>query len=217
MSFYKNLYDKIIEFRKDNPLYKSKKDGSIHTHHIIQRYQNGTNDESNLILLTVREHKIIHYLLWKINNNYADLFAYNRLGGSHKLSEEAKLFIGKINKNRWINLSKKEKDEQIKRLKESRKNYIMTERHKKSVSITKKYKKHWFKENNPFYNSKRYGELNPMYGKKHTEESKNKQRGSNNHNAKKVCVKGKQFNSKVEAANYFKVNVRTIHTWLNKI
>lgn len=50
-----------METRKK--LFRSKKSGTYEKHHIIPKCLNGTNDSSNLILLTPREHYIAHLLL----------------------------------------------------------------------------------------------------------------------------------------------------------
>lgn len=76
MSFYKNLYDKICnkgilhltEWLNDN-------NSKIHRHHIIPKHMGGVDDDSNYTYLSIREHYIAHWLLWKINGNYEDLCA----------------------------------------------------------------------------------------------------------------------------------------------
>ena len=50
-------------------------------HHIIPKYIGGGNEPSNLIELDVRQHKIAHWLLWKIYKNEQDkLVWYMRSG-----------------------------------------------------------------------------------------------------------------------------------------
>lgn len=60
---YKKIYDNLILSRNGRPV---KKDEYYEEHHIIPKCLGGTNDESNLILLTYREHFIAHLLLTKI-------------------------------------------------------------------------------------------------------------------------------------------------------
>ena len=45
---------------------RSKKDGYFESHHIIPRALGGSNEKSNLVLLTAREHFLIHWLLTKM-------------------------------------------------------------------------------------------------------------------------------------------------------
>lgn len=234
---YKELHDKIIQYRLDNPLLKINKDGSIHVHHIIQRYQGGTNEDSNLILLTVREHRIIHWLLWKIKGNFRDLSAYNRLGGSHPLPQAAKDHLSKVNKDKWNNMSEEAKQAVIDRLKP----FTTLPRSKKTKELLSKIKKEygaWAGSDNPFYGSSRIGEENPMYGRKHSKESRTKMCksknfseetlnnlskygkslvGAKNPNAKAVEYKGLKFGSITEAAKHFGIHRDTMRKWLNKI
>ena len=70
---YRNWYNKIIEYRQNNPLiygYKEK-------HHIIPKSLGGSNDKSNLIYLTAKEHYICHLLLVEIYRN--DKIAFNKM------------------------------------------------------------------------------------------------------------------------------------------
>ena len=63
---YQKIHDDIILFAKSRDL-----DPYTHydTHHVIPRSMGGTNDPSNLVKLTDKEHFIIHTLLWKIYRN----------------------------------------------------------------------------------------------------------------------------------------------------
>ena len=58
---YKRIYESIIEKRKiDIPT------GYVEEHHIIPRSLGGTDDKSNLVKLTAKEHFICHLLLTKM-------------------------------------------------------------------------------------------------------------------------------------------------------
>jgi len=233
---YKEIYENILNYRTKNPLYKTLKDGTIHVHHITQRYNGGGNEDSNLILLTIREHKIIHWLLWKINGHINDLLAYNRLGGSSKLTPEAKAFLSKINKERYNNLSLEKKQEIINRIANCLKG-PRTEKHCLSLSRAKKARGIWSGDKNPFHNSARFGELNPMHGKKHSLDSKLKMSSSSNisdsrkqeisdwaktrtldknSNSKSVTINNKFFKTRIEAYEYFGVGAKTICTWVKR-
>lgn len=56
---YKRIYDDLITYRRENIL----STGYIEKHHIIPRSLGGTNDLSNLVALTGREHYVAHLLL----------------------------------------------------------------------------------------------------------------------------------------------------------
>lgn len=84
------MYNKFIEKCKDqvipNGVYTEK-------HHIVPRYMNGTNDLSNLIVLTYRQHILAHLLLYRKYKNIEDLTAYKLM---KSLPEERKSIIGKM-------------------------------------------------------------------------------------------------------------------------
>lgn len=75
---YKELYDQLVAFRKQNKLLKSKEEsGKIETHHILPRSCGGTDDPENLVNLYAKEHFMAHYYLWKMHEN--DEFKYQLL------------------------------------------------------------------------------------------------------------------------------------------
>ena len=108
-SIYIRLYESICEDRK------SKRDqygpgSGLHEHHILPKHSGGTDDIHNLTYLTVREHIIAHFLLWKINRDVNDLRSMNMLGAN--LSVEKRRTIGKWcyeNKIGWHKYTKEEK------------------------------------------------------------------------------------------------------------
>lgn len=53
-----------------------------HYHHIIPKHMGGTDDPSNLIKLTVKEHAEAHLALWMKYQKREDLIAYRALNGS---------------------------------------------------------------------------------------------------------------------------------------
>lgn len=59
-----------------------KKGSDLHRHHILPKHSGGTDDESNFTYLTVREHIIAHYLLWKMHKNPNDLRSMYMLGAN---------------------------------------------------------------------------------------------------------------------------------------
>jgi hypothetical protein len=56
---------RYINFIKSRPNRESTKAKSFHLHHIIPRSLGGSDEVSNLIRLTPREHYIAHLILWK--------------------------------------------------------------------------------------------------------------------------------------------------------
>lgn len=66
---YKNRYERFIEYIKTQP----KRDISVtytEVHHIQPRCLKGSDEPENLIELTLREHHLAHWLLWKAYPDY---------------------------------------------------------------------------------------------------------------------------------------------------
>lgn len=55
-----------------------------HKHHIIPKHMGGTDDESNLIELTVEEHAQAHKFLYELHGKKEDLCAYYMLSGRNQ-------------------------------------------------------------------------------------------------------------------------------------
>lgn len=53
-----------------------------HRHHIIPKHMGGTDDESNIIELTVEEHAQAHLKLYNKHGKHEDLCAYHMLSGN---------------------------------------------------------------------------------------------------------------------------------------
>lgn len=72
---YKKVYEKIINNRINNPIQQNNLYLYTEKHHIIPRSVGGTDDKSNVIILTAREHFICHLLLTKMyNKNTSEWF-----------------------------------------------------------------------------------------------------------------------------------------------
>jgi hypothetical protein len=64
---YQKIYDNLILSRSEEPL---KHDEYYEKHHIIPKCLGGSDDKTNLIFLTYREHFLAHLLLTKIHPNH---------------------------------------------------------------------------------------------------------------------------------------------------
>lgn len=76
---YSRIYYSIIARAKSR-----KKTGYTETHHILPKSMGGTDEKSNLVDLTAREHYICHLLLPKItdgDNRYKMIYAYTIMSG----------------------------------------------------------------------------------------------------------------------------------------
>ena len=75
---YTALYYKIIASAQERNYTKTLNDG-YQTHHIIPRCFGGTNDTTNLVVLTYKEHRVCHRLLINMTANdakYKMMYAY---------------------------------------------------------------------------------------------------------------------------------------------
>ena len=110
---YQRIHDQIIERAKLEDRKKSS-DVYYERHHIIPRCLDGTDDAENLVLLTAREHFIVHLLLAKIHNHHKLWWAakmlssfgrsssrtYQTIVENLKHSEETKRKISKSQPNK---------------------------------------------------------------------------------------------------------------------
>ena len=91
-----------------------------HKHHIIPRHAGGTDDPSNIVYLTVKQHAEAHKKLFKKYGRWQDKLAYEGLSGQIGKEE----IIQEIYKNR-----------------KNRTGAILSEETKQKISMTKKGKK----------------------------------------------------------------------------
>lgn len=156
---YKKVHDQIIE-RAISENRKKRKIVDVNfvyyeSHHIIPKCIGGSDDKSNLVLLTAREHFLIHWLLYQLHpDNYKLALSFNKtcqvntkisnrnFTPSSKAIEESKLAVAKANvkihsgKIRSIETRDKMKNAHLNKTEEQKK-----ERNKK-ISETLKGKKH---------------------------------------------------------------------------
>jgi hypothetical protein len=143
-----NIYNNLCSSRKSMNRFKG--DGNYYErHHIIPKWMGGNDDDSNLVLLTAREHYIAHYLLFlhyrdkksaaafmimnkSCNMNYRDSKKYSEVR-----EFQSKIISGDLNPSKRLDVRKK---------------------------ISQKVSG----KNNGMYGM--VGELNPAFGMKHTKE-----------------------------------------------
>jgi hypothetical protein len=94
---YVDVYDSIINYRKNN-----EPEGYYENHHIVPRCLGGSDDDSNLVKLTLREHFVVHKLLYKIYPEekgicYAYWMMCNRTNAKARDYAVAKEQFNKIN------------------------------------------------------------------------------------------------------------------------
>jgi len=92
MNIYKKIYDKLCKNGKNLKEHYAPK-SNIHKHHIRPKHAGGLDKNSNFTYLTVREHIIAHFLLWKIYQSPNDLRAMKMLGA--ELTPKQRSIVGK--------------------------------------------------------------------------------------------------------------------------
>jgi len=187
---YQKIYNSIINNANDRL-----NEGYTEKHHILPKCLGGDDNSNNLIRLTAREHFICHLLLAKIHGGklvhaahmMSNMKRYNSKEYSWLREEHAKDVSEKmkgvpkskehkekiseshlknnIESDEHFNKGRKRTNEHNNNWHESRKNgagWIVSEEQKKKVS------------------EKMSGKNNPMWGKDHSEEAKEKIRKANN-------------------------------------
>lgn len=94
---YEIIYNALVKRAKDEEIQGKRNEGYFEKHHILPKSLNGTNDETNLVKLTYREHFIAHLLLIKI---FKDSVAHRKmvfalwrmLNGKHKIKNASKVY-----------------------------------------------------------------------------------------------------------------------------
>lgn len=79
---YQRIYDELI----DNARNRDSFNGIFERHHIIPRSMGGGDEPENLVILSMREHYMAHWLLYKIHKSKAMAHAWNFMAsiyGSH--------------------------------------------------------------------------------------------------------------------------------------
>ncbi len=151
---YTRIYMLLIDCRKK--LNRNKKDGGIYeSHHIIPKCMGGSNCNSNVVLLTPREHFICHLLLTKMVESPTKGKMYCALVR----------FLGKNKKEKNIKINSRIYEHIIT---ENRKNMSGENNPFYGKTHTPEIRK-LISENNK---KNQIGEKNPFYGKTHTEETK---------------------------------------------
>lgn len=70
----------------------------IDTHHIIPKYEGGTDDPNNLVKLPRKLHQEVHYRRWLVYKNISDLYAFQILGGNLSNDELSKIYEDQVNR-----------------------------------------------------------------------------------------------------------------------
>lgn len=141
---YQKIHDSIIKNAKEQT--RDKKTGYFELHHIQMRAVGGSDEPENLVLLTPKEHFIIHYLLWKIHKTrlYRDpvLLFKHKGAKTSRLYEAVRISHIKEMKenNPSLYLSESAKISKSEKLSKYASN--RTDEHRRKISAKAKGKKH---------------------------------------------------------------------------
>jgi hypothetical protein len=80
MSIYSRIYYNLCSRGVNQKELWENKENNLHRHHILPKHSGGLDEECNFTYLTIREHIIAHFLLWKIKRNPNDLRSMHMLG-----------------------------------------------------------------------------------------------------------------------------------------
>ena len=104
-----------------------------HTHHIIPKHMGGTNDPSNLIELTPRQHALAHKKLYKKYGKWQDKMAYEsllKLIPRHEITRQIQRQTGLMSKGRKLSEQAK------KNISQGMIGIVHTETHNKNIAET---------------------------------------------------------------------------------
>lgn len=144
---YQRIYDSIIEKAINSNRKKEKGGVYYEKHHIIPKCMGGSNEKSNLVLLTFKEHYLSHKLLYILYKNtiYEKALSYAfyrmNLKGNHnevifsgKYYEEVRLaFCKNQSEKAKERKGKKHTEETKNKIREARKNYKPTKETNKKI------------------------------------------------------------------------------------
>jgi hypothetical protein len=192
---------------------KEKRNGTyFEGHHIIPKCKGGTGtstrpkNNSNIVILTAREHFLAHWLLWRIYGDRQMALAFHKM-------------LSTTNKTKRITSSRG--------YEEAREAFRVTNiGNQYGKGVIKVISEEQKKKQSELMKGKYDGNKNPFYGKKHTDETKDKIRKSRkginkekvwNYAGKKIILKNNiiiaEFDSTEEVAKFIgcsPTNVRNV-------
>lgn len=99
---HKKHYDLLVQKAQQRP----KLTGYVERHHIVPKAMSGSDDATNLVALTAREHCLAHLLLAHIYDSEEMWFAANMMSRLHRITsrayETAKIKRSKLMRERMI-------------------------------------------------------------------------------------------------------------------
>lgn len=134
----------------------------LHWHHIIPLHAGGMDTPSNLKQITLEEHAEAHRLLWETNGAWQDWCAWKGLSTAIGQEEIRRLVVMLANIGNKNHLGKRHNEATRLKMRMAHKRSWLGRRHS-SLSIEK-------------CRETKLRELNPMFGKRHSPETKERMR-----------------------------------------
>jgi hypothetical protein len=190
---YHNRYLKFIDALKNQSI-----DGYSEKHHIVPRSMGGGDEPSNIIVLTLRQHYVAHWMLWKVYGgkmavafdymNGIKKYGYRLTGRTIKLlsedvskrRSERPVSDATKDKQRQAKLGRKLSAEHIEKVRQASIGRTYSEETKRKVSEAKKgistRGTGWSQseETRNKIGQAQVGALNHMHGRKHSMETRMK-------------------------------------------
>ena len=111
------IYKSFLE-KKSNTIFQE----GFYTekHHIVPRYLKGVNTPDNLIRLSIRDHVLAHYILWRWKGNLQDRIAYKMKAGQTEEGNVLRVQLAvensrEISRERWLRDNPRKKVEVVER------------------------------------------------------------------------------------------------------
>lgn len=134
---YEKHYNTLIERSKGRIL-----EGYTERHHIIPKCMGGSNDDSNIAVLTPEEHFVAHQLLVKMfPKNFKLAFALSMMCVASSRHQRNNKRYGWIRKSKANAHSKAPRKARKKETKPRNRDYTMTEDHRSKIKASSKGKK----------------------------------------------------------------------------
>jgi hypothetical protein len=168
MNKYEKYYYSIINNRKSNPAINE----YTESHHIVPRSLGGSDEETNLVELTAREHFICHWLLTKIYTGAERSKMINALWMMQGQSNHQKRYKTKITSRVYENL-RKEYSEHISKMNTGRVQPLEENQKQRAAQIGRKrapFSGEWRRK----LSESKQGKNNNRYGVKVSEETRKK-------------------------------------------
>ena len=109
-----------------------------HRHHIIPRHAGGSDDQSNLVTLTIHEHAEAHKKLFEEHGRWQDEVAWRQLSGQIDCAEALKEAQVKSNKGKQRKLGYITPEETKRKISQKLKGRKHSEEHRKNNSASHK-------------------------------------------------------------------------------